>query len=94
MPTIEVLDPEETSEALQGHRWGGTETNRKIAESLMTVLDTGAGVFVSGLTESSINVIRTKMSRLGIRVRVRAVDRDGKRGHVMIAKTINPLGPA
>jgi hypothetical protein len=88
MPTIQVLDPEETGKALSGHRFGQSEVLRTIADSLEGVVDTKASVFVEGLNESTINALRTKMARRGMKVTVRKVDRAGKPGHVLFATTV------
>lgn len=89
MPTtIEVLDPAATSAALSGNRFGESETLGKIAESLMTVLDTEGSVYVEGLNESNINALRTKMYRRDVKTMVRKVRRDGKVGHVLTARTV------
>lgn len=90
MPTtIELLDPAETEQALTGHRFGSSETLAKISESLMTVLDTDASVFVSGLNESNINALRTKMARRNVRVVVRKVSGGAREtGHVLLAKSM------
>lgn len=87
MPTIERLDASETAAALSGHRFGSSAVLAQIADDLTTILDTDNSVFVSGLNESNINALRTKMSRRGVKVIVRKVERDGERGHVLQSLT-------
>ena len=88
MPTIEVLDPHETETALAGHRFGSSEVFATLADNLLTVADTEASVYVQGLNESNINALRTKMQRRGMKIIVRKVERDGKSGHVLIARSV------
>jgi hypothetical protein len=88
MPTIEVLDPAESRKALTGHRFGSSAVLKEIADQLMAVVDSDSSVFVEGLNESTINALRTKMSRRSVRVVVRKVDRAGKVGHLLFAVSI------
>ncbi len=88
MPTIEVLDPKETETALAGHRFGASEVLSTIAANLTDVVDTEGSVYVQGLDESNINALRTKMQRRGMKILVRKVEREGKSGHVLIARSI------
>jgi hypothetical protein len=91
MPSnIETLDPIETEEALAGHRFNNESTLSKIAERLMTIVDSEASVFVSGLTESTINSLRTRMYRRDVTITVRKIIRNGERGHVILAKHVEP----
>ena len=85
---IETLDPVETEEVLAGHRFGKTESMlSKISDHLMSVLDSEASVFATGLTESTINSLRTRMYRRDVQISVRKVTRNGTKGHVILAKT-------
>jgi len=87
MPTIEVLDASETKTALSGLRFGANEVLATVADNLMSVVDTDQSVYVQGLNDSSINALRTKMQRRGVLINTRKVERDGKPGHVIVAKT-------
>jgi hypothetical protein len=87
MTGIEVLTPEQTEQALSGHRFGSSETLAQIAISLERVVDTDGSVYVDGLNESNINALRTKMQRRNIRMIVRKVERNGKVGHVLMARS-------
>lgn len=84
---IEVLTAADT-QAILRDRPGVDSQSSQIAEALMQVVDSDNSVFVTGLTEANINVLRTKMYRRDIRVIVRKVRRDDKRGHVLFAKTV------
>jgi hypothetical protein len=89
MAEITTLDPDETQQALESNRFGKTETMlSKIAASLMGVLDTESSVFVTGLDESRINSLRTRMYRKHIVITVRKVTRGGTKGHVIVARSI------
>jgi hypothetical protein len=86
---ITVLDPQETEATLAGNRFGKTESMLgKIAEALMGVIDTEASVFATGLNESTINSLRTRMSRRSVRVIVRKARRNDVVGHVLLARSI------
>jgi hypothetical protein len=85
MPTIEVLDPKETEQALSGHRFGSSAVLSQIAQSLVSVLDSEGSVYVEGLNESNINALRTKMARGKIKIVFRKVERDGKVGHILMS---------
>ena len=87
MPDVTLLDPVETEAALAGHRYANTALG-KVAEQLMNVVDTGSSVFVTGLTESTVNSLRTRMHRNDVQIVVRKVEHDGQRGHVILAKRI------
>jgi hypothetical protein len=87
MTDIAILDPTETAATMAGHRWGQSNELNQIADSLMTVVDTESSVFAPGLNESNVNALRTKMARRGIKIVVRKVDRNGAKGHILIAKT-------
>ena len=43
---------------------------------------------MSGLNESNINALRTKMQRRDIRMIVRKVERDGDVGHILMARSL------
>ena len=84
---VTLLDPTETDVVLASHRFGKTESIlSKIAENLMSVLDTDSSVFVTGMTESTINSLRTRMYRHDVGITVRKVERNGQRGHVILAR--------
>lgn len=86
---IEVLSAAETEEALEHHRFGKTQTAlAKISNSLLEVVDTEASVFATGLVESSINSLRTRMYRRDVVLTVRKVSRGGVTGHVIRARKI------
>jgi 16S rRNA G1207 methylase RsmC len=88
---IEVLDPTQTEEALAHHRLGKTESLlAKIADHLSKVVDTDASVFVAGMNDSTINSLRTRMYRRNTVITVRKISRDGAKGHVIMARTVQP----
>jgi hypothetical protein len=61
-----------------------------LAQALREVADTDEAVFYGALLpESRINNIRTTMARHGMRVSVNRVDRDGVRGLLLTATTID-----
>lgn len=86
---IEVLPPDETSAILANGPYGRENSKlAAISEALTQVVDTGAGVYVVGLTESVVNALRSKMRSKGIKVMARKTRRDGSVGHVFVATTI------
>jgi len=89
--TIETLDPTTTQAVLGGSRFGKTtQMLAQIGAELEKVVDTDGSVWVTGLTESTINSLRTRMYRRDIQITVRLVTRDDVRGRVITARTIKP----
>lgn len=85
--TIEVLDAHETEAALSGGG-GRNQTLHDLAEALTPIADTGKSVWYEGsLSESFINMLRTKMDRRGLRLTARKASRDGKAGHILRSQT-------
>jgi hypothetical protein len=85
--TIEVLSPAETEEALKGSP-ARNEQLGELADALMPLIDTDGSVFAPGLTESTINMLRTKVGRAGARLTARKVRRGSTTGHVLQVRTV------
>lgn len=91
MTDIAVLDPTTTQEVLAGNRFGKTtQMLGQIAAHLEQVVDTDGSVWVTGLSESTINSLRTRMYRHDVNISVRKATRDEVKGHVITAKRILP----
>jgi len=91
MTAIETLDPTTTQEVLAGNRFGKTtQLLSQIADALTGVVDTDGSVWATGLTEGTVNSLRTRMYRHDIVISVRKVTRGDERGHVISARTIRP----
>jgi hypothetical protein len=91
MTDIAVLDPATTQEVLAGNRYGKTtQMLAQIAAALSGVVDTEGSVWATGLTEGTINSLRTRMYRHDMVISVRKATRDGAKGHVITARTIRP----
>jgi hypothetical protein len=88
--TIETLDPTTTQEVLAGNRYGKTtQMLSQIADALTKVVDTDGSVWVTGLSEATVNSLRTRMYRHDVNISVRKATRDDAKGHVITARSIS-----
>jgi len=92
MTTITTLDPTETNAALGNARYGTEESQTaQIARALIEVANTDASVFVTGLTEASMNTLRTRMYRKNMKITARKIERDGETGHILLARSVTAV---
>lgn len=82
MNEIVELDAAETEALFGSPRWD----TQPIHDALVKALAAGAGIFVTGLTPSHIETLRTRMERSQIRISTRRAIRGGNRGHVIVPK--------
>ena len=88
---VTVLDPVQTETMLSTHRYGKAEAmHNRIAASLANVIDTDGSVYVTGMNESTLNALRTRMLRHNVALTVRKVSTGDQKGHVIRARTIRP----
>jgi hypothetical protein len=85
--SIEVLTPQETQSALRGRAFRN-EVLGDLTEALIPLADTESSVWAEGLSEPTVNMLRSKLARRGIRLAARKVQRGGVLGHVLLAKSI------
>lgn len=88
---VVVLDPNETSELLATRPWQNNTVLADIQTALKQVVDTNGSIFVTGLTDSRINSLRVRMRRYDMYVSVNKANRDGVKGHVIKARTVEDV---